>query len=97
MYDTYPDKETETVLMNSFQWDSTEVIVKFAHCQKQNGGADCGLLSIVFATAIPFGKQPGKLKSHFVTCLNKGEISINKHYVSCVYHIQSLIFTIHID
>ena len=62
VYDTYPDKETETVLMNSFQWDSTEVIVKFAHCQKQNGGADCGLLSIVFATAIPFGKQPGKLK-----------------------------------
>jgi len=80
---TYPDKETERVLINVFQWDSTEVVVKFARCQKQKGGIDCGLFSIAFATAIAFGKQPGKLKfvqeelrSHLVTCLNKGEMSL---------------------
>ena len=86
MYDslfTYPDKETERVLMNAFQWDFAEVIVKFACCQKQKGGAECGLFSIALATAIAFGKQHGKLKfrqeelrSHLVTCFNKGEISM---------------------
>ena len=59
MYDsffTYPDKETERVITNLFQWNSTEVAMKFAHCQKQKGGADCGLFAIVLATAIAFGK-----------------------------------------
>ena len=80
---TYPDKEMERVIVNLFQWNSTEVVVKFARCQKQKGGADCGLFAIAFATAIAFGKQPGKIKfvqeelrSHLVTCLNKGEMSL---------------------
>ena len=57
--------------------------MKFARCQKQKGGADCGLFAIAFATAIAFGKRPGKIKfvqeelrSHLVTCLNKGEMSL---------------------
>jgi len=65
MYDslfTHPDKEAERVLMNVFWWDSTEETVKFACCQKQKGGADCGLFSIPFATTIAFGNQPDKLK-----------------------------------
>ena len=80
---TYPDKEMERVIMNSFQWNSTEVALKFARCHKQKGGADCGLFAIAFATAIAFGKQPGKLKfiqeelrGHSVTCLNKGGMSL---------------------
>ena len=80
---TYPDKEMERVIMNSFQWNSTEVALKFACCHKQKGGADCGLFAIAFATAIAFGKQPGKLKfiqeelrGHLVTCLNKGGMSL---------------------
>jgi len=54
--------------MNLFQWNSTEVAMKFAHCQKQKGGADCGLFAIAFATAITFGKQGSQTKAvrHFL-------------------------------
>jgi len=58
--------------------------LKFAHCQKQVGGADCGLFTIAFATAIAFGKPPSKLKlvqqelrSHLVNCFNKGKMSVS--------------------
>ena len=67
--------------------ESTEVALKFAHCQKQKGGTDCSLFAIAFATAIVFGKQTGKfkfvqeeLRSHMVMCLIK---------VKCIYSITS--------
>ena len=57
--------------------------MKFTRCQKQVGGADCGLFAIGFATAIAFGKPPNKLKlvqqelrSHLVSCFNKGRMSL---------------------
>ena len=80
---TYSDKETEKIIFNFFQWDATKMALKFAHCQKQVGGADCGLFAIAFATAIAFDKPPSKLKlvqqelrSHLVNCFNKGKMSL---------------------
>ena len=80
---TYCDKETEKVIFNLFQWNSTKVTVKFARCQKQVGGVDCGLFAIAFATAIVFGKPPNKfkliqqeLRSHLINCFNKGKMSL---------------------
>ena len=49
---TCPDKEMERVIMSLFEWDSREVALKFAHCQKQMGGVDYGFFAITFATAI---------------------------------------------
>ena len=48
----YSDKETEKVIFNLFQWDTTKIALKFACCQKQVGGTDYGLFAIAFATAI---------------------------------------------
>ena len=80
---TYSDKEMEKVIFNLFQWNSTKMVMKFTRCQKQVGGADCGLFAIAFATAIAFGKPPNKLKlvqqelrSHLVSCFNKGRMSL---------------------
>ena len=36
--------------------------IMMSRCQKQKGGADCGLFAIANATAIAFGKNPCKLQ-----------------------------------
>ena len=45
-------------------------------CQVQSGGSDCGLFSIANATALIFGKDPGRLfydqasmRQHLFKCL----------------------------
>ncbi len=51
--------------------------------QMQRGGCDCGLFTAAFMTAVAFGKDPARLtfdqtqlRSHFVACLAKMEISM---------------------
>ena len=77
------DKETEKIIANLFQCNSTKLVIKVARSQKQTGGTDCGLFAIAISTAIAFGKNPGKLKlhqetlrSHLVNCFNKKLISL---------------------
>ena len=60
-----------------------KVSMTFSRCQKQIGGADCGLFVIVSATALAYGKQASKmrfvqeeLRAHFVNCINKGVMSL---------------------
>ena len=55
----------------------------FSQCQKQLGGADCGLFAIAFATTLAYGKQASRmrfvqeeLRAHFVNCLNKGIMAL---------------------
>ena len=80
---TFCDKETEAIINNLFQWNSKKVSVTFFRCQKQVGGADCGLFAIAFATALVYGKQASKmrfvqeqLRAHFINCTNKGVMSL---------------------
>lgn len=75
---TYCDQETERVIANLFQCDSSEIRITVSRCQKQKGTVDCGLFAIANATAIAFGKNPSKLRfkqealrSHLVNCYNK--------------------------
>ena len=60
------DDEVELVVHNLIKVDTTPRI-KVMHCQKQTGGKDCGVFSIVFATAIVLGLNPGKI-TFFTAC-----------------------------
>ena len=59
---TYCDKETEKVISNLFQWNTTKLLITVSRCCKQKGVVDCGLYAIVYSTAIAFGDNPSKLK-----------------------------------
>ena len=57
--------------------------VKMPQCCKQAGTKDCGVIVIAFATAIVFGKNPGRqdlkqdeMRAHLVACFNKLSVSI---------------------
>lgn len=79
---TYCDKETERVIANLFQCDSSKLTITVSRSHKQKGTVDCGLFAIANATAIEFGKNPSKLRfkqealrSHLVNCYNKNFMS----------------------
>ena len=73
------DQTTLGVIANLFH-SST---VKMVMCQKQEGGTDCGLYAIVYATVIAYGLDPLKVKinqsamgSHLVKCFEEETISM---------------------
>ena len=79
----YCDKETEQTINNLFHNGTSKLTIKVAHCQKQKGGADCGLFTIAFTTAITFGVNPSKLRlkqesmrAHLINCFNKNHLSL---------------------
>ena len=79
---TYCDEETERVIANLFQCDSSKLTITVSRSHKQKGTVDCGLFAIANATAIAFGKNPSKLcfkqealRSHLVNCYNKNFMS----------------------
>ena len=55
---TYCDKETERVIANLFQCDSSKLTMTVSCSHKQKGSVNCGLFAIANATAIAFGKNP---------------------------------------
>ena len=62
---------------------SKEISLKFVSVQKQQGGCDCGLFAIAFATALVTGQNPGgiifdqsKMRRHLYSCLNKGRLEM---------------------
>lgn len=78
----YCDKETEQAINNLFHIGTSKLTIKVAHCQKQKGGADCGLFVIASTTAIAFGVDPSKsrlkqesMRAHLINCFNKSHLS----------------------
>ena len=72
---TYCDRETENVISNLFQWNTSKLAITASHCGKQKDAVDCSLFAITNSTAIAFGENPSKLKlkqealrSHLVNC-----------------------------
>ena len=70
-------KETEKVISNLFQWNTTKLIITVSRCLKQKDIDDCGLYAIVYSAAIAFGDNPSKLtfkqealRSHLVNCFH---------------------------
>ena len=74
---TYCNKETTCVIENLFypRTSCLKPTITMSRCQKQKGGADCGLFAIANATAITFGKNPCKLQ--FI------QASLSTHLVDC--------------
>ena len=86
----YCDKETEQTITNLFHICTSKLTIKVAHCQKQKGGADCGIFAIAFTTAIAFGVDPSKLRlkqesmrAHLINCFNKDHLSL----FPCVWYL----------
>ena len=52
---TYTKKQIASIVSSS----EKEIKLKMMNVQKQNGGCDCGLFAIAFATALANGIQPG--------------------------------------
>ena len=52
------DTSTANVISNLFH----SSLVKMLDCQKQEGGKDCGVLAIAYATAIGHGVDPASIK-----------------------------------
>ena len=72
------DKEILQATYKLYKHISENLNIKICRYQKQAGGTDCGLFSIVFAVALVHGMNPGQLKfcqdkmrSHLVECFNK--------------------------
>jgi hypothetical protein len=73
------DNATLDVIANLFR-SST---VKMLECQKQEGGKDCGLFAIAYATAIGHGVDPtsvklrqGAMRSHLIKCFEEENLSL---------------------
>ena len=47
--------------------EEDSITLQFADVQKQNGGNDCGIFAIAFATAICLGELPGCLEKQSFT------------------------------
>ena len=58
-----PDLETRTVCLNLFDIAKKPKLI-YELVQKQEGGDDCGVFSIAFATALAHGQNP--VGAHFV-------------------------------
>ena len=68
------DTSTVNVISNLFHSSS----VKMLDCQKQEGGKDCGIFAIAYATAIGHGVDPASIKlnqaamrSHLIKCFEE--------------------------
>ena len=75
-------KKQQTI-NNLFHLSTGKLTIMVAHCQRQKGGADCGLFAIAFTTAIAFGVDPSRLKlkqesmrAHLINCFNKNHLSL---------------------
>ena len=73
------DSATLDVIANLFH-SST---VKMLECQKQEGGKDCGVFAIVYATAIGHGVDPtsvklnqGAMRRHLIKCFEEENLSL---------------------
>ena len=62
--------------------EQARIDVKMMNVQRQEGGSDCGLFAIAFATALVNGIQPAQLnfhqdamRRHLYNCLEKGELT----------------------
>lgn len=59
------------------------ITVKYIDVQMQEGYSDCGVLAIAFATALAYGKQPGRcffqqdaMRAHLMKCLHEQSITM---------------------
>ena len=76
---TYTKKQIASIVSSS----EKEIKLKVMNVQKQNGGCDCGLFAIAFATALANGIQPGHcffnqdaMRRHLYKCLMEGKMSM---------------------
>ena len=76
---TYTKKQIASIVSSS----EKEIKLKMMNVQKQNGGCDCGLFAIAFATALANGIQPGHcffnqdaIRRHLYKCLMEGKMSM---------------------
>ena len=67
-------------LLNTFK---SHIFLNFVDVHLQDGGSDCGLLSLAYATALCYNKNPGSymfdqssLRHHLVQCLEKQNFSM---------------------
>ena len=73
------DTATLDVIVNLFH----SSMVKMLKCQKQEGGKDCGLFAIAYATAIGHRVDPTSVKlnqaairSHLIKCFKEENLSL---------------------
>ena len=76
---TYTKKQIASIVSSS----EKDIKLKMMNVQKQNGGCDCGLFAIAFATALANGIQPGHcffnqdaMRRHLYKCLMEGKMSM---------------------
>lgn len=85
MYDslyTTLDKPSSIVLANLFHCKDQLFKKKVVRPQKQNGGLDCGVFAIAFATAIAINHKvdmkfdQARMRAHLISCIEKRELSL---------------------
>lgn len=76
------DKPTSTVLANFFHSQDQLFKKRVIRPQKQNGGSDCGVFAIAFATSIAINHKvdmkfdQARMRAHLVRCIEKRELSL---------------------
>ena len=71
---TSAGEQTKLLIASMLIVEEDSFTLQFADVQKQNGGNDCGIFAIAFATAICLGELPGKFlfdRNHLIGCLEK--------------------------
>lgn len=73
---------TKKVLADLLMTKKKAITVTYSNVQFQNGGSDCGLLAIAFATSLCLGQDPATLlydqplmRNHLLSCIVAGEIT----------------------
>lgn len=79
VYDSLGSRPSATAILTASQMlfhDGKEITVSNQKVQQQNGGSDCGLFAIAFATTLCFGCDPVDwkydqplLREHYIKCL----------------------------
>ena len=74
--------KSQLAAMISTEESKMEVVVRLNKTQYQNGGSDCGVFAIAFATDLCYGNDPASLKyaqekmrPHLIECFTSGSIS----------------------
>ena len=79
---TTRDKPTSIVLANFFYSKDQLFKNRVIRPQKQNGGSDCGVFAIAFATSIAISHKidmkfdQARMRAHLVSCIEKRELSL---------------------
>ena len=101
--DSARDSATNQILANLCKTEEALMSVEMVNVQQQQGGSDCGVFAIAFATALVFGQCPSmrnytqkKMRQHLLDCIEKKELTpfpsrkVNTRYYSPLYHFYTV-------